>query len=183
MSRSKNTSRPTAREEYEAEVAAYVQAGGNEQVQRVITAVQGLTRRLSQWYAVGLQDVGLTTGEWTVISRLATAPKDATTTPSQLAEAAAVAPSSMTHRLDKLAERGLIERSTDPANRTRVLVELTTEGWETFRQVIRNSDLLESDVLSKLTTGQREQLATLLEKAIAGLDDLTAARDTAASYS
>lgn len=166
----------TAREEYEAEVAAYVGAGGNEQVQRVITAVQGLTRKLSQWYAAGLADVGLTTGEWAVISHLARSPRDVQITPSQLADATAVAPSSMTHRLDKMSERGLIERAPDPANRTRVLITLTTTGWETFRQVIRDSDLLESDVLSRLTVGQREQLAALLEKAIAGLDDLSASR-------
>lgn len=180
MSPSKSK-RKSVRQEYEAEVAAYVEAGGNEQVQRVITAVQGLTRKLSQWYAVSLSEVGLTSGEWSVLSNLALRPRDTTTTPSQLAEAVSVAPSSMTHRLDKMAERGLIDRTPDPSNRTRVLVTLTAAGWETFRQVIRESDLLESDVLSRLTGPQREQLATLLEKAIAGLDDLAASRDQAAA--
>ena len=179
MSPSKSR-RKSVRQEYEAEVAAYVEAGGNEQVQRVITAVQGLTRKLSQWYAVSLSEVGLTSGEWSVLSNLALQPRDTAVTPSHLAEAVAVAPSSMTHRLDKMAERGLIERSPDPTNRTRVLVTLTTTGWETFRQVIRESDLLESDVLARLTGPQREQLATLLEKAIAGLDDLSSTRDRAA---
>ncbi len=176
MSSSKSK-RKSVRAEYEAEVAAYVEAGGNEQVQRVITAVQGLSRKLSQWYAAGLSEVGLSTGEWSVLSHLALSPRESTVTPSQLAEAVAVAPSSMTHRLDKMAERGLIERNPDPGNRTRVLVTLTAQGWKTFRQVIRESDLLESDVLSRLTGPQREQLATLLEKAIAGLDDLAATRD------
>lgn len=179
MSPSKSR-RKSVRQEYEAEVAAYVEAGGNEQVQRVITAVQGLTRKLSQWYAVSLSEVGLTSGEWSVLSNLALQPRDTAVTPSQLAEVVAVAPSSMTHRLDKMAERGLIERSPDPTNRTRVLVTLTTTGWETFRQVIRESDLLESDVLARLTGPQREQLATLLERAIAGLDDLSSTRDQAA---
>lgn len=171
--------RQSVREQYEAEVAAYVDAGGNEQVQRVVTAVQGLTRKLSQWYAVGLQDVGLSTGEWAVISNLARTAKDTVVTPSMLAEATAIAPSSMTHRLDKMAERGLVERNPDPTNRTRVLVTLTASGWQTFQRVIRDSDILESDVLGRLTGSQREQLATLLEKAIAGLDDLAASRDQA----
>ncbi|NHN55902.1 winged helix-turn-helix transcriptional regulator [Calidifontibacter sp. DB0510] len=168
---------PSEQQLYESEVAAYVAAGGNEQVQRVITAAQALTRKLSQWYTLALQDVGLSAGEWTVLSRLARAGADEVLTPSALAEAAAIAPSSMTHRLDKMAERGLIDRTTDPSNRTRIIVTLTTEGWNMFRQVVRDSDILESDVLNRLTTGQREQLATLLEKAIAGLDDLSAQRD------
>ncbi|GAB3585528.1 MarR family winged helix-turn-helix transcriptional regulator [Calidifontibacter terrae] len=167
----------TASEQYEAEVAAYVAAGGNEQVQRVVTALQSLTRKMSQWYGSNLQDVGLSGGEWAVISHLARAAKDSSTTPSHLADAVSVAPSSMTHRLDKMAERGLVERTPDPDNRTRVIVTLTKDGWEMFRRVVRDSDLMESDVLSRLTTGQREQLANLLEKAIAGLDDLAATRD------
>src|SRR5665811_617905 len=41
---------PSAEEEYRADVAAYVAAGGDESVQRVITAVHGLARKLDQWY-------------------------------------------------------------------------------------------------------------------------------------
>ena len=40
----------SAHEQYRAEVAAYVAAGGDESVQRVITGVHGLARRLNQWY-------------------------------------------------------------------------------------------------------------------------------------
>lgn len=172
--------KPSASEQYEAEVAAYVAAGGNEQVQRVVTALQSLSRKMSQWYDANLQDVGLSGGEWAVISRLARAPKGCATTPSQLAEAVSVAPSSMTHRLDKMAERGLVDRTPDATNRTRVIVTLTKDGWEMFCQVVRGSDLMEADVLSRLTPGQREQLANLLEKAIIGLDDLAAGREQAA---
>ena len=49
-------------------------------------------------------------------------------TPSQLADATNVAASSMTHRLDRMTERGLVRRSPDPDNRTRILVELTEPG-------------------------------------------------------
>ncbi len=159
------------RSRYEAEVAAYVEAGGDEQVQRVITAVHGLARRLSQWYTQNLSDLDLTAGEWAVIRHLAAEADDHISTPSQLAETAAVAPSSMTHRLDRMAERGLIEREPDQDNRTRILVHLTRDGWEMFRQVVRHSDMVESDVLSHLPAGQRDKLAHLLELAIAGLDD------------
>lgn len=166
-----NRTAKSERSRYEAEVAAYVEAGGDEQVQRVITAVHGLARRLSQWYTQNLSDQDLTAGEWAVIRHLAAEADDHISTPSQLAETAAVAPSSMTHRLDRMAERGLVEREPDQENRTRILVHLTRDGWEMFRQVVRHSDMVEADVLSHLPAAQRDKLAQLLELAIAGLDD------------
>ena len=161
----------TAHERYRADVASYVAAGGEETVQRVITAIHGLQRRLGQWYDRQLVDLGLSQGEWTVLSRLATCAEGAAMTPTHLAESANIAPSSMTHRLDRMTGRGLVSRTTDPGNRTRVLVTLTPQGWQMFSAAIKESDLVESDVLSTLSTGEREELASLLEQVIAGLDD------------
>lgn len=160
----------SAEQEYRADVAAYVAAGGDESVQRVITAVHGLARKLNQWYARQLADLDLSAGEWAVLSRLARSNKDEALTPSQLAEATSVAASSMTHRLDRMAQRHLIARAADPDNRTRVLITLTEEGWQTFKAAVRESDMVESDVLGPLSHSQREKLASLLEVLIAGLD-------------
>ncbi|MEO6142870.1 MAG: MarR family transcriptional regulator, partial [Dermatophilaceae bacterium] len=146
---------PTAQDEYRADVAAYVAAGGDESVQRVITAVHGLARKLNQWYARQLADLDLSAGEWAVLSQLARNNGDAALTPTQLAEATSVAPSSMTHRLDRMAQRDLIARAADPDNRTRVLITLTDEGWATFKAAVRESDMVESDVLGPLSRGQR----------------------------
>ena len=162
---------PTAQDEYRADVAAYVAAGGDESVQRVITAVHGLARKLNQWYARQLADLDLSAGEWAVLSRLARSNEDEALTPSQLAEATSVAASSMTHRLDRMAQRDLIARAADPGNRTRVLITLTDEGWATFKAAVRESDMVESDVLGPLSRSQREDLASLLEVLIAGLDE------------
>lgn len=162
---------PSPREAYEAEVAAYVAAGGEPTVQRVITGVHSLARKLNQWYDRQLADLDLTPGEWAVLSRLATAPASHRLTPSELATLTSVAPSSMTHRLDRMTVRGLVTREMDPANRTRILVSLTDEGWQTFRAATQESDLVESDVLRTLSADQREDLAALLEIVIAGLDD------------
>ncbi|BDZ57426.1 DNA-binding MarR family transcriptional regulator [Barrientosiimonas humi] len=176
MSRAPKADRESSRDRYDAEVAAYVSAGGSESVQRVVTAVNALARRLSQWYTDQLTDVGLSAGEWGVIAHLAIAPAGQSVTPSQLANALSVAPSSMTHRLDRMTERELVTRTPDEENRTRVLVALTEEGWQVFRRVIRGSDVMESNVLDRLSRDQQAQLASLLELAIAGLDDAMAER-------
>jgi DNA-binding MarR family transcriptional regulator len=160
----------SAEQEYRADVAAYVAAGGDESVQRVITAVHGLARKLDRWYTRQLADLDLSAGEWAVLSQLARSEESQALTPSQLAEVSSVAPSSMTHRLDRMAQRNLIARAADPANRTRVLITLTEEGWQTFTAAVRESDMVESDVLGPLSRHQREDLASLLELLIKGLD-------------
>lgn len=153
-------------------VATYVAAGADEDTQRVTTAVHRLSRRLNQWYDRQLADLDVSTNEWLVLGELARSPGHAPMTPSQLAAATNVAPSSMTHRLDRMVERGLITREQDPDNRTRVLIRLSDAGYALFVTVIRGSDLVEADVLGGLREDQVETLAELLEQVIAGLDDL-----------
>lgn len=162
--------RRSAREQHRQAVASYVAAGGEEAVQRVITALYAVTKRLDQWYTRQLADLDLTQGEWAVLAGLATA-RDDCLTPTQLADATSVAPSSMTHRLDKMAARGLVQRRPDPANRTRTLVSLTHEGWELFSQAIRESNVVESDTLRDLDDAERVELARLLEVVLTGLDE------------
>ncbi|KQM81901.1 MarR family winged helix-turn-helix transcriptional regulator [Agromyces sp. Leaf222] len=163
---------PSAQELHRRAVATYVKAGGEESVQRVITAVQSLTKKLDQWYVRQLVDLDVTAGEWAVVTSLAKAGESLT--PSQLAELTNVAPSSMTHRIDKLVERGLVERTPDSENRTRIFVSLTDAGWQLFSVAIRGSDVVESDVLQDLSDDERGELARLLEVVIARLDDVDA---------
>ena len=160
----------TAAQQHRDAVAAYVAAGGEESVQRVITALYGVTKKLDQWYVRQFADLDLTQGEWSVLASLARA-GDTCLTPSQLADLSNVAPSSMTHRLDRLAARGLIVREADATNRTRVLVRLTDAGYEIYAKAIRGADLVESDLLASLNAEQVDELGALLEQVIAGLED------------
>lgn len=169
MARARSAKRSEV-EEVRRAVAAFVAAGADESVQRVVTAVHRLSRRLDQWYDRQLADIDVSTGEWAVLGELARSGEDTPLTPSQLASAANVAPSSMTHRLDRMVQRGLISRSPDPANRTRVLVQLSDAGYALYAAAIRESDLVEADLLESLTDREVDQLAELLEKVLAGLD-------------
>ncbi len=158
-------------EDVRRSVATFVAAGADESVQRVITAVHGLSRRLNRWYDRQLADLDITSGEWTVLEQLARTTGDEPLTPSQLAAACNIAPSSMTHRLDRLAARDLIARLPDEVKRTRVLVRLTDAGYEFYARAIREADLVESHVLAGLESSQIDALGDLLETVIAGLND------------
>lgn len=157
--------------QYQASVAAYVAAGGDESVQRVINAAYSLTRKLDRWYARQLADIDISHGDWSVFAHIAKA-GDTPVTPTRLADATNVAPSSMTHRLDKMVERGWVRRDPDPNNRTRILISLTDEGWRLFELVVKDANVVESDTLAGLSRAERGELARLLEVVIAGLDEL-----------
>jgi DNA-binding MarR family transcriptional regulator len=159
-------------DEVRAAVATYVAAGADESVQRVITAVHRVSRRLNQWYDQQLTDLEVSSGEWAVLSALARDDASGASglTPSQLADAGHVAPSSMTHRLDRLESRHLVTREIDPSNRTRILVRLTDAGWQLYVSAIRESSVVEADLMAGLSQRQVEELADLLEKLLAGLD-------------
>lgn len=156
-------------------VAAYVAAGADESVQRVITAVHRLSRRLNQWYDQKLADLKVSGGEWTVLSEIARADGN-WLTPTQLADAAHVAPSSMTHRLDRMVERDLVQRTPDPSKRNRILVALTPAGWQLYETAIREANLVEADLMRGLTARQVDELAYLLEELLAGFDAAGSAR-------
>lgn len=160
----------TEMEEVRRAVAAFVAAGADESVQQVITSVHRLSRRLNQWYDRQFADLGVSTAEWVVLGEIARS-SGQQATPGQLASVSGVAPSSMTHRLDRMVERGLIVRQADRDNRTRVLITLSDAGWQLYERAIREADLVETNVLAGLTTRQVEQLGGLLEKVLTGIDD------------
>jgi DNA-binding MarR family transcriptional regulator len=138
-------------------------------VQRVVTAISRLGRRLDVFYREQFDELNVSHGEWTVLSTLAVEGRDGGSTPSKLADICGVSPSTMTHRLDRMVERGLVERSPDPGNRTRIRVQLAKDGWELFRQAILDAEVVEARILSPLNSDERSQLADLLEKVVAGL--------------
>jgi DNA-binding MarR family transcriptional regulator len=155
--------------EYERAVALYTAAGGQETVQRVVTALSRLNRRLDVFYRQQFVELGLSHGEWTVLQTVALEGPDIGSTPTKLADVAGLSPSAMTHRLDRMAARGLIARTPDPDNRTRVKISLTDAGWDLFRTAIVESELVESSLLAPLDQGEQQRLVELLEKLVAGL--------------
>src|SRR3954447_9949001 len=72
----------------------------------------------------------------------------------------------MTHRLDRMVERGLLARKPDPETRTRASVSLTRAGWELFRKAVLEAEREEAGIFAPLSDEERLTLAGLLEKAL-----------------
>jgi DNA-binding MarR family transcriptional regulator len=159
---------PTPYDEYEAAVAAYTEAGGQETVQRIVTALSRLNRRLDVFYRQQFEQLDINPGDWGVLVAVALE-RGKGSSPSALADRGGVSPSTMTHRLDGMVSRGLIRREPDPGNRTRTKILLTDEGWALFRRSVLDAEVVEAKILSPLGDADRRELAMLLEKLVAGL--------------
>jgi DNA-binding MarR family transcriptional regulator len=161
-------SRRTPWAEYERAVRVYTEAGAAETVQRIVTAMSRLSRRLDVFYNERFDALDVSRAEWAVLQSLAMEGRAGHSNPSRLADAAGVSASTMTHRLDRMVERGLVERCPDPENRTRMVISLTRAGWDHFRSAVLDAEAEETGIFEPLTDAERATLATLLEKAIAG---------------
>ena len=67
-------------------------------------------------------------------------------------------PATLTGLLNRMEEKGLIQRRTEDGNRRCLHVYLTQLGWEKQREVRRTLDQLEQRVLSGLDEKQRAYL-------------------------
>lgn len=159
---------PPDRAEYESAVAGYTAAGADETVQRVVTALSRVHKHLDGFYRDQLHNLELHRGDWGVLQALALQGPAGCLTPSRLADQIGVSPSTMTHRLDLLADRGLVERTVDESNRTRSKVRLTRSGRALFQRAILDADVVESAILAPLSSSEQRKLAELLEKLLAG---------------
>ena len=85
-------------------------------------------------------------------------------TPTALYQAAMLSSGAMTARLDKLAERGLIERQAAPSDRRSLLVCLTASGRELVDRAVEQHVANERRLLAPLTEAEQAQLAALLKR-------------------
>ena len=85
--------------------------------------------------------------QFSVLCRLEEAPR----TPSELAEIEKVSAPSMTRTVAALVERGLVERTADPADRRQVILSLTRDATTLLKDIRRKRDAWMSVRVSHLT--------------------------------
>ena len=84
-----------------------------------------------------LADTGVSQSEYDVLLNVATGPKDGLR-PTELAERVLITKSGLTRLLDRLVERGYIERRACASDRRGQLIVLTTDGRRAFRRAAPN---------------------------------------------
>jgi DNA-binding MarR family transcriptional regulator len=76
----------------------------------------------------------------------------------------------MTNRIDRLVERGFVERHTDPHDGRGVLVSMTDAGRVAVDGAMGELVAREAELLGALSAADQERLAGLLRKLILDFD-------------
>ncbi|MGY6037685.1 MarR family winged helix-turn-helix transcriptional regulator [Aeromonas sp. AE23HZ002T15] len=109
-----------------------------------------------------LKECGLLGSDFDILATLRRAGEPLT--PTALYQSAMLTSGAMTARLDKLAERGLIERQAAPSDRRSLLVCLTAEGRELIDLAVERHVANEQRLLAPLSESEQTQLAALLKR-------------------
>lgn len=112
---------------------------------------------------------GLDRGQGDVMLTLRRAGAPYRLSPTALAASLLVTSGTMTNRLDRLEERGLVERVPNPTDRRGMDVQLTPAGVRMADEAVAEHVAGEQEMLSSLSARERDQLVRLTRKLLAHL--------------
>lgn len=118
-----------------------------------------IMHRHEQAAAEHLRQWNLTHAQFDVVAQLGSAGDRITQ--SDLAERLLVTQGNITQLLDRMEQRGLVERC--PEGRSNLL-SLTPQGWELYDEVVPAHEEWQAEQLSPLTVEEQRQLLSLLDK-------------------
>jgi DNA-binding MarR family transcriptional regulator len=136
----------------------------------VLSRVSRLARHLDRARAAAFAEHGLVAWEFDVLAALRRAGSPYELSPGQLVTQTLVTSGTMTNRVDRLADRGLVERLPDPRDRRGVIVRLTDAGRSTVDDAFAGLLAREHDLLAGLDSQQRTELSALLQRLVAPFD-------------
>jgi len=137
---------------------------------RVLSRVTRLARHLDLARREAFAAHQLEAWEFDVLSALRRAGAPYELSPGRLIRETMVTSGTMTNRVDRLADKGLVERLPDPADRRGVIVRLTDAGRERVDAALEGLLAHERLLLSDLTTAEQARLADLLRTVVAPFD-------------
>lgn len=131
---------------------------------QVLSRVDRLARHLDRSRRSAFTASGLEPWEFDVLAALRRAGAPYQLSPKALLQQTLVSSGTMTNRIDRLVERHLVERRTDPHDGRGVLVVMTARGREQVDAAISVLVADEADMLAGLSRGDQERLSSLLRK-------------------
>src|SRR5579871_5596798 len=137
---------------------------------QVLSRVSRLARHLDRARRVAFAAHGLEAWEFDVLSALRRQGSPYQLSPGALLRATLVTSGTMTNRIDRLADSGLVRRRPDPQDKRGVLVQLTDRGRAAADAALADLLAHERELLAGLDAGQRDQLAALLRTLLGPFD-------------
>ena len=131
---------------------------------QVLSRVGRLAKHLDRARRSAFAASGLESWEFEVLYALRRAGTPYELSPKALLQQTLVSSGTMTNRIDRLVERLLVERRTDPSDGRGVLVSSTIEGRKRVDIAISELVAAETIVLENLAPLDQDRLAGLLRK-------------------
>jgi DNA-binding MarR family transcriptional regulator len=136
----------------------------------VLSRVTRLARHLDRARRSAFAEHGLESWEFDVLAALRREGPPYELSPGRLLASTMVTSGTMTARVDKLVDRGLVSRRPDPLDRRGVLVRLTAPGRTAVDAALAGLLAREEVLLAGLGAAERVELAGLLRRVVAPLD-------------
>ena len=131
---------------------------------QVLSRVGRLARHLERARRTAFTASDLESWEFDVLSALRRAGEPYKLSPKSLLQQTLVSSGTMTNRIDRLVERMLVTRETDPNDGRGILVVMTERGRDQVDSAIRLLLEGESELLDGLSNVERDRLSALLRK-------------------
>ena len=136
----------------------------------VIGRVSRLSRLVDRRLGENFARFGIENWMYDVLATLRRSGKPYELSAGDLVRQSMVTTGAITNRIDRLEERGLVERaSTD--DRRKVIVRLTEDGRALVDRIVIDHMATEREVLDALSPRQQADLANLLRAVLVGLGD------------
>lgn len=130
----------------------------------VCGAIWRAAEQLRRGVAANLAPYGLDSPAFDVLMTLRRQGAGRSLSPTELAREMLLSTSAMTNRLDRLEQRGLIRRHSDPEDRRSFRIALTQEGLTLADRVVASHVATEARLLAPLSAPEQAQLRALLER-------------------
>lgn len=136
----------------------------------VLSRVTRLARHLERQRSAVFARHDLETWTFDVLSALRRALPGGELSPGQLLAQTLVTSGTMTNRIDRLEERGLVRRRPDPHDARGIRVQITPAGRRRVDAAMRDLVAREEAILGALDATERATLAALLRRVVAPFD-------------
>ncbi|WP_314138905.1 MarR family transcriptional regulator [uncultured Plantibacter sp.] len=131
---------------------------------QILSRVARLSRHLDRARRTAFTRSNLEPWEFDVLAALRRAGSPYRLSPKALLLQTLVSSGTMTNRIDRLVERGLVERQGDPNDGRGILVQMTNAGLNTVDAAITRLVDAEADLLDGLSSTEQARLTVLLRK-------------------
>ena len=138
----------------------------------VIGRVSRLSRLVDRRLGENFAEHGIEDWMYDVLATLRRTGEPYELSPGDLVEQSMVTTGAVTNRIDRLIERGYVERSRSDTDRRRVIVRLTQTGLDLVHAVAPGHYALEDQLLRSLGATERKTLVALLRRVLVDLDDI-----------